>query len=363
MEESSAGRFRPQLAAPSPALGRAASPVLSERQGQVLQAVVTSYVAGAAPVSSDMIASLLPVSLSSASVRNTLTELSQLGLVEKPHRSAGRKPSERGLRVFVGQLLAVRELGAFEKRELEGSLTEGSPRGVAQITSRLLSERTGQLGFVMAPRLEGLVLRHVSFVRVSSERVLAVLISRGGRAFQRVLDEPGQRDQGALDSMAALLNERIVGQTLREVRDRLMREALALRSKAEMLLERVLRIDPDSTDGLSEDDLVVATRLALLDQPEFRDPLRLRTLLGTVEEKERIIALLGRMLEDGRVGVLFGEEAGEPGLRDCALVAAPYGRGGALGSVGVIGPSRMDYARVIPLVGFVSGVLTEMLDA
>lgn len=340
--------------------GRVHEPILSPRQAQVLQALVGAYVGYAVPVGSTTLAGLLPVRLSPASVRNTLAELHELGLLEQPHRSAGRIPTELGLRVFVDQLMAPRELGPFEKRDLEDEL---SGDGVVEAASRLLSERTRQLGFVLAPRLDGVVLRNVSFVRVSSERVLAVLVTEGGRVFRRMLEEPGRSDQTQLDRMAAALRERVTGRTLRAVRDQLLAEAAALRTQADLLLERVLRVVPEAEAGDAA-DLVLGTRLALLDQPEFRDPEGLRALLGALEEKERLVDWLGRMLEERGICVAFGRDLGEPSFARLAVVAAKVGsEGSACGSVGVIGPSRMDYARVIPLVGWVSRRLTEVLDA
>jgi heat-inducible transcriptional repressor len=340
--------------------GRRYEPILTQRQAQVLQALVGAYVGFATPVGSATLAALLPVRLSSASVRNTLGELHELGLLEKPHRSAGRMPTELGLRVFVEQLLLPRELGPFEKRDLEDHL---SGDGVVEAASRLLSERTRQLGFVVAPRLEGVVLRNVSFVRVSSERVLAVLVAEGGRVFRRILEEPGKNDQSQLDRTAAALRERVTGRTLRVVRDQLLAEAAALRSQADLLLERVLRVVPDGEAGNAA-DLVLGTQLALLDQPEFRDPERLRALLSALEEKGRLVDWAGRMLEERGACVAFGRDLGEPRFARLAVVAAKVGSKGApSGSVGVIGPSRMDYARVIPLVGYVSRRLTEVLDA
>ena len=334
-------------------------PLLTPRQAQVLSALVGAYVGEAAPVASDTVAALLPVRLSPASVRNTLGELHELGLLEKLHRSAGRIPTELGLRVFV-RGLPERELAPFEKRELEGHLAgEGRVEGA----SRLLTERTRQLGFVLPPRLDGVVLRNVSFVRVSSERVLAVLVAEGGRLFRRLLDEPGRGDQSALDRMATALRERVIGRTLRAVRDQLLAEARALRSQADLLLERVLRAVP-AGERADQVDLVVGTYLALLDQPEFRDPERIRGLLLALEEKERLADVVGSMLEAGGPCVAFGGDLGEPALAHLAVVAAPWGWAqGAVGSVGVIGPSRMDYARVIPLVSYVSRLLSEVRQA
>ncbi len=342
-------------AAPDPSAGPAP---LSPRQGQVLQAVVSSFVGGMAPVASELIAALLPVHLSPQSVRNTLAELEERGLVDKPHRSSGRLPTARGLRAFVDQLLAVRELAPYEKRDVEGRLDDPAAASLDEAASRLLSERTRLLGFVVPPRLEAVMLRHLSFVRLSSERVLAVLISEAGRAYQRVFECTGRGDQAELDRMAASLCERLAGHTLRELQRRLVAEAAALRSRADLLLERVLRDLPLEHDA-SAQDVIVATRLALLDQPEFRDPERVRELLRAVEDKERLLQLLDRILAAQGVRVAFGSELGCE-LDGLAFVATRYGRPGArAGTLGVIGPRRMDFARVIPLVGYVSHVLSE----
>lgn len=335
------------------------APLLTERQTQVLSALVSAYVGEAAPVASETIAALLPVRLSPASVRSTLAELHEIGLLEQPHRSAGRVPTELGLRAFVARL-PERELHPYLKREVEGGLLAEAD---AEAASRVLTEQTRQLGFVLPPRLDGVVLRNVSLVRVSTERVLAVLVAAGGRVLRRVLEQPGRSDQAELDRMAGALRERVVGRTLRAVRDQLLAEAAALRSRADLLLERVLRLLPEGEAGDAV-DLVIGTHLALLDQPEFRDPERIRGLLEALEERERLADIVSHMLEGRSPRVAFGRDLGEPALAHLALVAAPFaGEGGGVGSVGVIGPIRMDYARVIPLVGYVSRLLTGSRDA
>ncbi len=339
---------------------RANAPLtLTPRQGQILRAVVSVYVGEGAPVASDRVAQLLPVHLSSASVRNTMAELAELGLVEKPHSSAGRLPTEAGLRIYVDQLIDLRALGRFERRDLEGSLLEGAASGVAQAASRLLSERTRQLGFVALPRMDRVVLRHVTLVRLSRERVLAVLVSHSGVVYRRVVAEEGRADQAELDGMATMLNERLTGVPLSEVRDRLEAELQALRSEAGREGARALALALRALAEPGDDDLVVATRLALLDQPELQEPGRVRQLLEAVETQERLLEVLDQVLREDGVTVAFGNETDEPMLRQCALVAAPYGD--PPGVLGVLGPRRMDYARVIPLVDCLSQLVTEEL--
>lgn len=356
-----ASRPRAPASAPDAAEGAAAE-ALSERQALVLRALVSAYVAEAGPVASETLRVLMPVALSSASVRNTLGELDARGLVEKPHRSAGRVPTEQGLRLYLDRLLGPGRLGPWERRELAGALEE-SGGDVVRGASELLSERTRQLGFVVAPRLDRLVLRHVTLVRLSADRVLAVLVSSAGTVYQRAIEEPGEGDQRELERLAQMLNERAAGRTLAEVRRLLEAEAGALRSRAHRLAQRALRLGAlvDAPE-VAEGDLVIASRRALLEQPELRDPERIRQLFEAVEAKERVLEMLDRVLRDRGVRVTLGAEMADPDLRSFALVTAPYGDAGhPLGVLGVIGPSRMNYARVIPFVDCLSRLVTEQL--
>ena len=338
-------------------------PFLSGRQGQVMNVVVSSYVGEAAPVASDTISALLPVALSSASVRTTLAELGELSLVVKPHRSAGSVPTLAGFRVYVDQLLEPRGLGPYEERDVAGQLESEAAPGLATGISRLLSLRTRQLGFVLAPRLERAVMRHVSFVRVSTERVLCVLVSSDGAAYQRIFEQFGRQDQAHLDRLAATLNERLVGQTLISLRRRLLEEADDLRSEADLLLDRALRLGRAASGSEEEGEVLVATWLALLEQPEFQDVDRVRALHAALEENQRLVEVIDRVLRDDGVTIAFGDDTEEPALHGCVVVAAPYGTGEQRSTLGVIGPSRLDYARVVPLVDCVSRLATDWVGA
>ncbi len=332
----------------------------------MLRSVVGSFVSEGAPVGSATLSAILPMRLSSASVRATLSELADLGLVEQPHTSAGRVPTERGLRVFIDTLLGPGRVPEYDRRTIAHSVDEADGDTVVHVASQLLSDCTRQLGFVVAPRIDRVVLCHVSLARLSSERVVVVLVSQAGAAYRRVLDEAVGLEQPELDRVATLLNERVAGRTLREVRDALGREARELRSRADRMLARALDlgIRALSADTNLEADLVIETRRALLDQPEFRDPERIRELFEAVETKERLLEVLDQMLGGSGVYVALGDEVGDPALRRCALVASHYGDELApLGVLGVIGPSRMNYAHVIPVVDYLSRVVTEKLSA
>jgi len=375
-----------------------ATPALSERQRRVLRALVAAFVGEAAPVGSKTLSHLLAFNLSAASIRNTMSELSEMGLIEKPHASAGRVPTEHGMRVFVDHLVPTEEVASSERRALRQGLEEESDaEGVIQTTSQLLSQLTRQLGFVVSPKLARVQLRHLSLVRLSRRRILVMLISEAGQIHRRSIDDLESGDQAELDRITAILNERVTGHTLDELVVLLRQEAVRMRARAEDAIARAIRLGERALALTAEiddsGDLIIATHMALLDQPEFGDPERLRELFGAIETKEKLLELFERVLESeahyseahhsethygGGVRVALGEELAEPGLRHCALVAAPYGGGpataldaamhesqgarGSLGVLGVIGPSRMNYARIIPLVGFCSRLVTEKIN-
>jgi len=344
--------------------------LLSDRQARVMRAVVGAYVAAAAPVGSATISNLLVTPLSSASIRNTMGELAQLGLIEKPHSSAGRVPTEMGLRLFIDHLLQPREVAMEQARRLRHDFEETDLDGAMRVVSQFLSENTQQLGFVLLPRIERVRLRHLSLIRLASDRVLVVLVTQSGRTVHRVLEDRDGGPQRELDRIAPQLNAFIVGRTLPEVREAIAEEFELLRTQAGSLLARAVRLGQRSLE-LTRDpddpmDLVVATRLALLDQPEFHDTRRLRELFAAMEDNEKLVALMEDLLEGEGVNVALGDQLAEPGLRHCALVSSPYGAcdsaPGAQGLVGVIGPSRMDYPRVIPLVNLCSQLVAERFN-
>jgi len=308
----------------------------------------------------------MPRRVSSATIRSTLAELSELGLVEQPHTSAGRVPTEEGLRVFLDELMDTREVPDYDRRSIVYQVDEAELDSLVPMAADLLSRNTRQLGFVAMPAFHRVVFQHVSLVALSRERILVVLVSSAGDTYRRVVRSEGINDQADLDRAASLLNERVMGRTLGEVRNALAREADELRNRADRLLVQAVALGRQAldVDDAAGADIVVATHLALLDQPEFRDPRRVRELFEAVEMKFRLVDVLDRVLENGQVSVLLGGEVEEPALRSCALVACPYGGGDVpLGILGVIGPRRMDYARVIPMVDFLSSTLTDKLKS
>jgi heat-inducible transcriptional repressor len=229
-----------------------AASALTSRQEEVLRAVVTAYVGEAAPVGSKTLSLVLPGRLSSASIRNTLAELTDLGLVEQPHTSAGRVPSEAGLRVFIDQLLGLQPLSEYDRRSIDFGVEEADPHTVSRVVSQMLSEHTRLLGFVLTPPMNRVVLQHMSLVRLSTDRVLAVLVSTTGAAYQRVVQGGQGLDDRTLEHISAILREHVRGRTLPEVRDRLQREARSQQLRADQLMALAVEL---GSRALSADEV------------------------------------------------------------------------------------------------------------
>ena len=365
----------------------------------VLRALVSTYVEQAGPVASGALTQRMPTSLSPASIRNTLAELHEAGLIDKAHASAGRVPTPLGMHVFIDQLLEFTDLGAQQQRMLDRALDGVDAAETPRQTSHLLSEHTRQLGFVMAPRVEHLRMRSVHLVAVAERRVLAVLVAENGGVIQHVFDFPEQLTTRELERAASLLATRLAGRTLIGLRQLLEAERDRLRGEADQWMRRVWALGLQACELEDGDDLVIATRSALLDQPEFSDPARIRGLFAALETNQKLLVLLRELAQadgESRMGLRMnlGQALDEPSLSDCALVAMPYGhlpmsrtrrsltdrmadrkwdarenpsevgsKDGSLGVLGVIGPQRMDYGRVIPLVNYCAELVSRKLLA
>ena len=300
---------------------------ISDRQAMVLRALIATYVGQAGPVSSQRLAELMPTTLSSASIRNTLSELHEAGLIDKAHASAGRVPTELGLRIFIDDLLELGDLGPHHQRLLDRALEGVDAAETPRHASHLLSEYTRQLGFVVAPRVEHQRLRSLHLVPISSERVLVVLVAENGRIIERVIDQGAPISRRDLEEIGRLLAERVVGRTLVGLRRRLEAERDELRGEADDLLQRAWSLGLGACQARTEQDLVIATRLALLDQPEFSTtPVASEDSSRRSKRIRRLLDLLAQIADPDRgtsrvsaSSMSLGTDLGEPALRDCVL--------------------------------------------
>jgi heat-inducible transcriptional repressor len=289
-------------------------------------------------------------------------ELMEMGLLEQPHTSAGRVPTDAAFRLWADQLLHDPAPGRGVPSELAREFDEpvAAPETNLRRAADVLTQITGQLGFSLALEGERLRLAQLRFVRVSSERVMALLVSEGDVVRTRLVEER-DCDQRRLDRISAALSRLVAGLTLEEARARLSSEIDGDRAQRDTLWRKLVALGRLGLDVEVEAELYVGDRSRLLDQPEFEDSQRLREVLRALDEKQRMLTLLDKVLTPGALRVVIGEELGDPGVSRCAVVAEPVGPAALRGGLGVIGPVRMRYDRVIPVVRYVSGKLGSAL--
>lgn len=319
---------------------------MTPRMRQVLLSVVREYIDTARPVASRSTAAQLDVS--SATVRSAMSELEARELLSHPHTSAGRVPTERAFRLYAAHLIERIESLHSPDAELASS---GDVEALLRGAAHALSHATGQLGFFVGRAAEQLVLARIRFVRVSSESVMAVLVSTSGAVQTRVFAERGSPER-TLETASQRLSELVHGLTLREARTRLASAIQSDLERSDALWRRVFVLGRASLEGRGETEVFMGDSQVLLDQPEFEDIAQLRQVHAALAEKERLLHLLERTLAADVIGVAMGDELRALGVERCALVST--GLGGAAGGLGVIGPLRMRYDRVIPAVREVS---------
>lgn len=339
-------------------------PTLDPRARQLLRTLIGRYIRDGEPVGSQTLARHAGLDVSPATIRNILADLEELGLLASPHTSAGRVPTAQGYRVFVDSLLQLRPLPDAELARLRKELPAGAgTQSLLGNASELLSAMSHFVGVVGAPKREGFAFRHIDFVPLDGQRVLAIVVFADNDVQNRVLQTRRVYDAAELERVANYLNQHFAGRPLADVRATLLHELQAARSEMETLLAHTVELAGQAlADG--EDDVVLAGQSRLLGVQDLSDLDRLRELFEAFARKREILQLLERTLRAPGVRIFIGEETGLASLGGMSLVTAPYAAGDrVLGVLGVIGPSRMAYDRVIPVVKAAADVLGAALKA
>jgi heat-inducible transcriptional repressor len=342
---------------------------LNERSRSIFRQIVESYLATGEPVGSRNISRLIAVQLSPASVRNVMSDLERLGLIYAPHTSAGRLPTELGLRFFVDALMQVGEITEAEKLSIETQLASvGRAQSVEEALSEALTQLSGltRTAAVVLTAKANARLKHIEFVRLEPERALVVLVSEDGQIENRVLGLPPGVPTSALVEASNFLNARIRGRTLMEVRAELEQAISANRAELDQLTQKVIEAGIASWSGGDSDDrrLIVRGHANLLEDLHALDDLeRVRLLFDDLETKRGVIDLLGRAERADGVRIFIGSENKLFSLSGSSTITAPYrdAAGHLVGVLGVIGPTRLNYARVIPMVDYAARVVSQML--
>ncbi len=345
---------------------------LDRRDEEVLEAVITAYIETGEPIGSRTISRLNREGLSPATIRNIMADLEDKRLLMHPHTSAGRVPTDLGYRVYVNSLMKTRTLPASEEHMIESKLAASQPDAgeLFGSVSRLLSRLSRHMGVIVSPHIVRVRLRDIEFVKLGPHRVLVIIVAASQTIHNKVIEIEEEFDQETLDRLGRYLTETFRDHTLPEIRDRILEMMGEEKALYDTMLRDALKLGRASIEDVDADveggtgRVFVDGTSNLLAEPEFNSIDRLKGLFRTFEEKHELLRVLNSCLAEDAAGVrvIIGSENPSRQMSDCALVAAPYGVPGAtLGTLGIIGPTRMEYARAIALVDSVARLFSNSL--
>ncbi len=342
-------------------------PALNERTQHLLRMLVERYIRDGQPVGSRTLARDTGLDLSPATIRNVMADLEELGYLRAPHTSAGRVPTARGYRFFIDALLHVKPLDAQEveslRQRIDMPMRDGAE--LARSVSTLLSGLTQMAGVVMLPRRKAATLRQVEFLPLSENRVLVILVLNTQEVQNRIIQTRRPYNATELQQAANYLNGQFTGQDIQQVREALLHDLRETRDNLDRLMQTVMEMAEQTfeTEPVGE-DYVVAGQTQLMQYADLSNLDKLRQLFEAFNRKGDLLHLFDQCLRADGVQIFIGEESGFEALEDCSVVTAPYTvEGQVLGVLGVIGPTRMAYDRVIPVVDATARLLAAALNS
>ena len=338
----------------------------NERAQHLLRVLIQRYIRDGQPVGSRTLSKDSGLDLSPATIRNVMSDLEDMGLVSAPHTSAGRVPTPRGYRLFVDTLVRYREPRGGDMEKLKSQLTGAGddPSSLINSVSRMLSDVTSLAGVVSVPKGQHATLRQIEFLPLSDMRILAILVINDREVQNRILHVDREYSSSELTQAANFINEHYAGVDLADVRDKLVADLEKLRESMNQAMVDIIAVAQSAMDGSADDsDFVLAGETNLMDFAELSDIETLRRLFEAFSKKRLILDLLNRSIHADGVQVFIGEESGYEILDDCSIVTAPYHLDDdTIGVLGVIGPTRMAYDRVVPIVDLTARLLRSAIN-
>jgi heat-inducible transcriptional repressor len=335
---------------------------MDDRIRSVLCAIVKNYIETEEPVGSRTLSKVLELGLSPATIRNVMADLTEQGFLEQPHTSAGRVPTNRAYRYYVDVCLEALELPGEVKTVIERSLQDTAVglENLLGSTSKVLMELTELTGVVASPRISNTRLRQIEFIKISPHRVYVVLFTQSTMAHHKMIETSEEFTQEFLTSVSRFLNEHFASCSLTEVRHSVLTTLAEEKQSYDQMLAKAVRLSRRAFDLAEERELYVEGLTNIV--RGFGDLGKIDRLIESLEEKAAVIELLDRTLEQPGVNITIGMEDTCLALTDCALVTARYGNGNKeLGAIGVIGPTRMNYLLVIPVIDYTARVLSQAI--
>ena len=337
---------------------------IDERAQYLLKELVNRYIREGHPVGSRTLSRDINIDLSAATIRNVMADLEDMGLVSSPHTSSGRVPTVRGYRLFVDSLLQVQPLNSEEEQHLRAQFSqEYNSQRLLEQTSNLLAEVTNLVGLVTFPKPDQKALRHVEFLSLGKERVLVILVFNKHDVENRIIHTSHRYTPAELQSAANYLNDEFNGKNLKAVRKKLLQELRQTRIEMNKMMQAVIEMADKAFDGNDEGDFVMTGQTNLMEIVELSDIDKLRDLFVAFGQKHDILHLLDQTLKAQNMQIFIGEESGYKVLGDYSVITSPYTfKETTIGVLGVIGPTRMPYGRVIPIVSLTAKLLGSALN-
>jgi heat-inducible transcriptional repressor len=339
--------------------------LISERMRLVLKNIIEYHIVTAEPVGSRTVSKTSNLHLSPATIRNIMSDLEELGLVFQPHPSAGRIPTEKGFRFYVDCIIDVHTLSNQEQQEIRSRYASHQIEGrdLFREACRILSSSSHYLGVVWAPRMSFIILQHIEFVKLKKYVVLAIIVSTAGLVQNRMIEVDEDFSQSALDHLSDYMNHLLSGLTLYQAREKLLEQMRVEKNDYDRLVEQALKLGERALSPIDDTDVWIEGRTNIINEPEFCNISRMTDLFRAFEEKATLVNLLDKLMEPKGVQIAIGSESQVQEMEGCSLVTSTYGCAGKVwGALGVIGPRRMNYSRVIPLVDYTAKLLTEVLE-
>ena len=334
----------------------------------MLKVLVDQYNQNGQPIASTALANQSGLALSSATIRNVMATLEKMGLIHAPHTSAGRVPTAKGYRVFVDSLVSVQELDEKTLKQLEININRpNNPIDLIQSASSLISGITQLAGIVSLPSRTHVGLRRIEFIRLSATQILVVLVLNDGDVQNRLLQVTRDYSSSELQQASNYLNETLEGHSLQQVKNRLLKEMRAVCDDVDRNMRLAIELADQAFDEVEtpdQEDLVMTGKTNLIRCNDLSDMNKLRDLFSAFEEKRQMLNLLNNALDADGVQIFIGNESGYQAFDDCSLVTSTYQtEDGSIGVLGVVGPTRMSYERVIPVVDITARLLSATFSA
>ena len=336
----------------------------SDRAKQILSAIIDNYIEEGTPIGSKKLSSYNRFNLSSATIRNVMSDLEDLGFIASPHTSAGRIPTSKGYRFFIDRLLEYQPVDSNEIASIKDTVsqTKSSNKDLATNVSTTLSAITQLAGIVTVPKQHKSTLKEIDFIPLSEQRVLAIVVINDSEVENKILQMKRNFSRDELQISANYLNQNYAGRSFEYIKNNLLTQLKETSALANSLMNDIINIADELLTNQNKDEYVVTGKNQLLDFEELSDMNQLKELFDAFNEQQLLLQLLDKSMSTSNVQIFIGQESGYKIFDNCTLITAPYtNEVGSVGVLGVIGPTRIAYQRVIPIVDVTAKLLSQSL--